>query len=61
MKPRYSIVVPVVAWFFPTPAIMTSVMLVFNGITNIYLRRTYEEVQNRPRYIIAEKLNIDKE
>ncbi len=55
------IALPVVAWLFPTLTIMTSVMLVFNGITNIYLKRTYEEVQNRPRYIIAEKLNVDKE
>ena len=55
------IVLPLSAWLFPTITICASTMLVFNGISNIYLRRTYEEVQNRPRYIIAEKINIDKE
>lgn len=55
------IVLPLSAWLFPTITICASAMLVFNGITNIYLRRTYEEVQNRPRYIIAEKINIDED
>ena len=55
------IVLPVSAWLFPTITIVASTMLVFNGITNIYLRRTYEEVQNRPRYIIREKLNIEED
>lgn len=52
------IVLPVSAWLFPTITLLFSIMFVFNGLSNIYLRRTYEEVQNRPRYIIAERINI---
>ena len=55
------IVLPLVAWLFPTITLLFSLLFVFNGFTNIYLRRTYEEVQNRPRYIVAESLNFDKE
>ena len=55
------IVLPLTAWLFPTVALIGAGLLVFNGITNIYLRRVYEEVQNRPRYIIAEKINIDED
>lgn len=52
------IFVPLVAWLFPTIAIMFSISFVLNGLSNIYLRRTYEEVQNRPRYIVAEEINF---
>lgn len=55
------IVLPLTAWFFPTIGLFFSILFVLNGFTNIYLRKTYEEVQNRPRYIVAEKLNFDKE
>ena len=55
------IVLPLAAWLFPTITLLFSILFVFNGFTNIYLRRTYEEVQNRPRYIVAESLNFDKE
>ena len=34
---------------------------IFNGLSNIYLRKTYEEVQNRPRYIVAESVNFNEE
>ena len=54
-------VLPLTAWLFPTISLLFSVSYVFNGITNIYLRRTYEEVQNRPRYIVREKINFDGE
>ena len=52
------IALPLVAWLFPTITIMFSILFVLNGFTNIYLRRTYEEVQNRPRYIVAEEINF---
>ena len=54
------IVLPLVAWLFPTITLLFSILFVFNGFTNIYLRRTYEEAQNRPRYIVAESLNFDE-
>lgn len=54
-------VLPLTAWLFPTIFLLFSVSYVFNGITNIYLRKTYEEVQNRPRFIIREKINFDGE
>lgn len=51
---------PLVAWLFPTIALVGSLAFVFNGISNIYLARTYYEVQNRPKYIIRDKINFDK-
>ena len=55
------IVLPLAAWLFPTITLLFSILFVFNGFTNIYLRKTYEEVQNRPRYIVAESLNFDEQ
>lgn len=52
--------IPLVAWLFPFVGIITSIILMSHGITNIYLRKTYEEVQNRPRYIVADQINFDK-
>ena len=54
------IVLPLTAWLFPTIALLFSISYVFNGVTNIYLRRTYEEVQNRPRYLVREKINFNE-
>lgn len=54
------IFLPLTAWLFPTITIMFSLLFVLNGLSNIYLRRTYEECQNRPRYIVAEKINFDE-
>ena len=51
---------PLVAWLFPTIALVGSLGFVFNGISNIYTSRIYFEVQNRPKYIIREKINFDK-
>ena len=52
---------PLVSWLFPTITLVASLGFVFNGLTNIYLARIYSEVQNRPNYIIREKINFDKE
>lgn len=49
---------PLTAWLFPTITLMFSIQFVLNGLTNIYIRKTYEEVQNRPRYIVAEHINF---
>ena len=51
---------PLVAWLFPTITLMGSLGFVFNGISNIYTARIYSEVQDRPKYIIREKINCDK-
>ena len=52
---------PLVSWLFPTITLCASVGFIFNGLSNIYLARTYAEVQDRPKYIIREKINFDKE
>lgn len=51
---------PLVAWMFPTTILLASMGYVFNGLTNIYVARIYGEVQDRPKYIIREKINFDK-
>lgn len=54
------ITLPLVAWLFPTVALVGSCVCAFNGLSNIYLARVYSEVQDRPKYIIREKINFDK-
>lgn len=53
------IVLPLVAWLFPTIALVTSIFLVLQGLQNIYIARIYSEVQKRPLYIIRDKINFD--
>ncbi len=48
------------AWLFPTIGIFSSILLVCLGVGNIHTAMIYKEVQNRPKYIVAEKKNIDK-
>ena len=55
------IFLPLTAWLFPTIVLMFSIMFVIIGFNNIYLRRTYEETRNRPRYIVEETKNFDNE
>ena len=50
---------PLLAWIFPTIALIGSLSFIFNGISNIYTARIYSEVQDRPKYIISEKINFD--
>ncbi|MFQ9423554.1 MAG: glycosyltransferase family 2 protein [Christensenellaceae bacterium] len=47
-----------VAWLFPTITLAASVALACHGLSNIYLSMIYREVQNRPKYIVAEKINL---
>lgn len=54
------VALPLVAWLFPTIALVGSLVILFNGISNIYTARIYFEVQDRPKYIIREKINFDK-
>lgn len=54
------IFLPVSAWLFPTIVLLFSLSFIFNGFTNVYLRKNYQESQGRPRFIVAEKLNIEE-
>jgi dolichol-phosphate mannosyltransferase len=49
-----------IAWLFPSIVAMGAVILVCQGIANIHTSMIYHEVQNRPKYIIAEKMNFDE-
>ena len=53
------IYLPVAAWLFPAIGTFFSIQFMLNGFSNIYLKKTYEECQNRPRYIVAEKVNFE--
>ena len=48
------------AWLFPTLGALTAVILVCQGVANIHTAMIYKEVQNRPKYIVAESKNLDK-
>ena len=42
--------------------LITSAIIMFSlGIIGYYLSKIYEEIKQRPRYIISEKLNMDGE
>ena len=49
-----------IAWLFPSIVAMGSIILVCQGIANIHTSMIYHEVQNRPKYIVAEKLNFEE-
>ena len=55
------IYLPLTAWLFPTVTLCFSLNWIFNGLSNVYTGRIYKEVQNRPKYIIREKINFDEE
>ncbi len=48
------------AWLFPSIGLATSIVLICQGIANVHVGMIYREVQNRPQYIIEEKINLDK-
>ena len=43
-----------------SPSFATTGNIGAAGFNNIYLRRTYEETRNRPRYIVSETKNFDE-
>ena len=53
----WSINVGLTAYLFPTIGLATAALLVSNGLTNLYLARVYDEVKNRPRYIVGSRVN----
>ncbi len=46
------------AWLFPSVGLAAALVLVCQGVANIHTAMIYREVQNRPKYIVAEKLNF---
>lgn len=50
---------PLTAWLFPTIGLLVSLAYTFNGLTNVYLARVYDEVKKRPDFIISDTLNLD--
>lgn len=47
------------AWLFPTIGLASSITLICQGMANLHTAMIYREVQNRPKYIVAEKLNLE--
>lgn len=54
------IYLPLAAWLFPTITCCFAFLFSIMGFNNIYIKRIYQEVQNRPRYIVAERINIEE-
>ncbi len=54
------ITLPLTAWLFPAIAFCTGALCVFNSLTNLYLSKAYDEVKNRPEYIVEDKINFDE-
>ena len=48
------------AWLFPTMGALSGVILTCQGLSNVHTNMIYKEVQNRPKYIIAEKYNFEE-
>ncbi len=53
----WNINVGLTAYLFPAMGLFSAVLLVSHGLTNLYLSRVYEEVKNRPRYIVGKRIN----
>lgn len=48
------------AWLFPSIGLATAILLVSQGLSNMHTAMIYKEVQNRPQYILSEKINFDE-
>ncbi len=48
------------AWLFPTIGTATAALLLSQGMANIHTNMIYKEVQNRPKYIVAERKNFNE-
>ena len=49
---------PLVAWLFPTVALLAGIVLIMQGFSNLYIGRIYDEVKGRPNYIVSDTINI---
>jgi len=54
------IVMPIWAWAMPSVTILFSITWFLMGLSNIYLRRVYEECLNRPRFIVSRTINMEE-
>ena len=45
------------AWLFPFIGALIAIDLTVKGLSDIYVARIYEEVKNRPVYIVKERFN----
>lgn len=52
------IALPLTAWLFPTIGCFSAIILACSGLANVYVGRIYEEVKDRPKYIVKDKINI---
>lgn len=48
-----------VAWLFPTVTLLFGINFVIRSITDLYLGKIYDEVKNRPEYIVSDKINLE--
>ena len=48
------------AWLFPTMGALSAIILVCQGVANIHTSMIYKEVQNRPKYIVADRYNFEE-
>ena len=53
-----NVTLPLTAWLFPTIGLATSLLLISNGITDLYLNYLYEDVKARPIYVERDKINF---
>ncbi len=49
-----------VAWLFPTVGLTGGILLFCQGLSNMHVAMIYKEVQNRPKFIVSEKRNIQE-
>lgn len=54
----WGINVGISAYFFPSAGLMTGIILICQGLSGIYTARIYDEVKNRPIYIVESKINF---
>lgn len=53
----WNIHVGTVAYLFPTIGLALGILLVFQGLSNLYIARIYGEVKDRPKYIVGSRVN----
>ncbi len=51
------IALPLAAWLIPTAVLLFGVSWSLKGISDVYTAHIYEEVKNRPVYVIKDKFN----
>ncbi len=52
-------IIPAIWFVYPSIALALSILLIFNGITNIYIMKLQKSLLARPDYIVASTKNLD--